>query len=82
MAVRLDVTHPELPTWRISSFKTSVAPQPLRPRAGATAVPESEAHGLESAARPDLPLLELLCELTAVSGFQNPSAVKTAGLRT
>ncbi len=75
MAVRLDVTHPELPTWRISSFKTSVAPQPLQPRAGATAVPESEAHGLESAARPDLPLLELLCELTAVSGFQNPVRV-------
>jgi hypothetical protein len=27
---------------------------------GAVAVPESEAHGLESAPRPDLPLLELL----------------------
>jgi hypothetical protein len=32
-------------------------------------------HGLESAARPDLPLLELLRELSAVSGFQNPVRV-------
>jgi hypothetical protein len=32
---------------------------------GAVAVPESEAHQLESAARPDLPLLELLRELSA-----------------
>jgi hypothetical protein len=32
---------------------------------GAVVVPESEAHGLESAARPDLPLLELLRELSA-----------------
>jgi len=32
---------------------------------GAVAVPESEAHRLESAARPDLPLLELLRELSA-----------------
>ncbi|MGH3082515.1 MAG: hypothetical protein ACRDNP_00380 [Gaiellaceae bacterium] len=31
---------------------------------GAVAVPESEAHGLESAARPDLPLLALLRELS------------------
>jgi hypothetical protein len=31
----------------------------------AIAVPESEAHRLESAARPDLPLLELLRELSA-----------------
>jgi predicted nucleic acid-binding protein len=31
---------------------------------GAVAVPESEAHRLESAARPDLPLLELLRELS------------------
>jgi hypothetical protein len=31
---------------------------------GAVAVPESEAHGLESAPRPDLPLLELLRELS------------------
>jgi hypothetical protein len=29
---------------------------------GAVAVPESESHRLESAARPDLPLLELLRE--------------------
>jgi predicted nucleic acid-binding protein len=32
---------------------------------GVIAVPESEAHRLESAARPDLPLLELLRELSA-----------------
>src|SRR5687768_12383564 len=32
---------------------------------GAVIVPESEAHGLESAPRPDLPLLELLHELSA-----------------
>jgi hypothetical protein len=32
---------------------------------GAVAVPESEAHRLESAARPDLPLLELLRQLSA-----------------
>jgi hypothetical protein len=32
---------------------------------GAVAVPESEAHRIESAARPDLPLLELLRELSA-----------------
>jgi hypothetical protein len=32
---------------------------------GAVAVPESETHRLESAARPDLPLLELLRELSA-----------------
>jgi hypothetical protein len=32
---------------------------------GAVAVPESEVHRLESAARPDLPLLELLRELSA-----------------
>jgi hypothetical protein len=32
---------------------------------GAIVVPESEAHRLESAARPDLPLLELLRELSA-----------------
>jgi hypothetical protein len=32
---------------------------------GAVAVPESEAHRLESAARPDLPLLALLRELSA-----------------
>jgi hypothetical protein len=32
---------------------------------GAVVVPESEAHGLESAPRPDLPLLELLRELSA-----------------
>jgi hypothetical protein len=31
---------------------------------GAVAVPESEAHRLESAARPDLPILELLRELS------------------
>ena len=31
---------------------------------GAVAVPESEAHRLESAVRPDLPLLELLRELS------------------
>jgi hypothetical protein len=31
---------------------------------GAVAVPESEAHRLESAARPDLPLLELLRDLS------------------
>jgi hypothetical protein len=31
---------------------------------GAVAVPESEAHRLESAARPDLPLLELLRQLS------------------
>jgi hypothetical protein len=31
---------------------------------GAVVVPESEAHRLESAARPDLPLLELLRELS------------------
>jgi hypothetical protein len=31
---------------------------------GAVVVPESEAHGLESAPRPDLPLLELLRELS------------------
>ena len=34
-------------------------------RRGAIAVPESSAHRLESAARPDLPLLELLRELSA-----------------
>ena len=33
-------------------------------RSGAVAVPESEAHRRESAARPDLPLLELLRELS------------------
>ena len=32
---------------------------------GAIAVPESETHRVESAARPDLPLLELLRELSA-----------------
>jgi hypothetical protein len=32
---------------------------------GAVAVPESEAHRLESAARPDLPLLALLRDLSA-----------------
>jgi hypothetical protein len=32
---------------------------------GAVAVPEAEAHRLESAARPDLPLLELLHELSS-----------------
>lgn len=32
---------------------------------GAIAVPESEAHRLESAARPDLPLLELLRQLSS-----------------
>jgi hypothetical protein len=32
---------------------------------GAVVVPESEAHRIESAARPDLPLLELLRELSA-----------------
>jgi hypothetical protein len=32
---------------------------------GAVAVPESEVHRLESAARPDLPLLELLRQLSA-----------------
>jgi hypothetical protein len=31
---------------------------------GAVAVPESEAHRIEPAARPDLPLLELLRELS------------------
>jgi hypothetical protein len=31
---------------------------------GAVAVPESEAHRVESAARPDLPILELLRELS------------------
>jgi hypothetical protein len=31
---------------------------------GAVVVPESETHELESAPRPDLPLLELLCELS------------------
>jgi len=36
---------------------------------GAVAVPESEAHRLESAARPDLPLLALLRELGAVERF-------------
>jgi hypothetical protein len=32
---------------------------------GAVAAPESEAHRIESAARPDLPLLDLLRELSA-----------------
>jgi hypothetical protein len=36
---------------------------------GAVVVPESEAHGLESAPRPDLPLLELLRELSAGMTF-------------
>lgn len=36
---------------------------------GAVAVPESEIHGLESAARPDLPLLELLRELSGGLGL-------------
>jgi hypothetical protein len=37
---------------------------------GAVAVPESEVHRIESAARPDLPLLELLRELSR--GLQLP----------
>jgi hypothetical protein len=37
---------------------------------GAVAVPESPAHRLESAARPDLPLLELLRELSG--GYRLP----------
>jgi hypothetical protein len=42
---------------------------------GAVAVPESEAHRLESAARPDLPLLELLRELSAgLTLTKEPSA--------
>jgi hypothetical protein len=39
---------------------------------GAVAVPESEAHRVESAARPDLPLLELLRELSG--GLRLPDA--------
>jgi hypothetical protein len=38
---------------------------------GAVVVPESEAHGLESAPRPDLPLLQLLRQLSA--GLTLPS---------
>jgi hypothetical protein len=38
---------------------------------GAVGVPESEAHRLESAARPDLPLLELQRELSA--GLTHPN---------
>ncbi|MGH3114536.1 MAG: hypothetical protein ACRDOP_13830, partial [Gaiellaceae bacterium] len=37
---------------------------------GAVAVPEAEAHRIESAARPDLPLLELLRDLSR--GLQLP----------
>ena len=35
---------------------------------GAVAVPEAAAHRIESAARPDLPLLELLRELSRAPG--------------
>jgi hypothetical protein len=38
---------------------------------GAVAVPESEAHRLESAARPDLPLLSLLRELSGGLALPN-----------
>jgi len=38
---------------------------------GAVSVPESQSHRLESAARPDLPLLELLRELSA--GLELPA---------
>jgi hypothetical protein len=79
MAVRLDVTHPELPTWRILSFKTSVTPQPLQPRAGRS--PELGAHRLESAARLDLPLLELLHELSAVWGIKTRFALRKIMIR-
>lgn len=44
---------------------------------GAVAVPESQAHRLESAARPDLPVLELLRELSAgltLPGERDPAA--------
>jgi hypothetical protein len=46
---------------------------------GAVAVPESEAHRLESAAPPDLPLMELLRELSAGVGCVNsiPLQMKT-----
>ena len=43
---------------------------------GAVAVPESEAHRLESAARPDLPLLELLRELSAGLTLTDGGAVE------
>ncbi len=39
---------------------------------GAVAVPEAEAHRIESAARPDMPLLELLRDLSR--GLQLPDA--------
>jgi hypothetical protein len=41
---------------------------------GVVAVPESDAHRLESAARPDLPLLELLRELSDGLTFPNERA--------
>jgi hypothetical protein len=44
---------------------------------GAVAVPESETHRLESAARPDLPLLELLRQLSAGLTLQhNPGPLE------
>jgi hypothetical protein len=44
---------------------------------GAVAVPESEAHRLESAVRPDLPLLALLRELSAgLTLAHEPGAVE------
>jgi hypothetical protein len=39
---------------------------------GAVAVPESEAHRIESAPRPDLPLLELLAELSGGLRLPDP----------
>ena len=46
---------------------------------GAVAVPESGAHRLESAARPDLPLMQLLAELSG--GLRLPVEPAAAGRR-
>lgn len=46
---------------------------------GAVGVPESEAHRLESAARPDMPLLELLRELSR--GLRLPDELGAAERR-
>jgi hypothetical protein len=43
---------------------------------GAVRVPESRAHALESAARPDLPLLELLRELSGGLRLDPPGKVE------
>jgi hypothetical protein len=50
---------------RKPAFRELESPLRAAVARGAVVVPESEAHGLESAPRPDLPLLELLREFSS-----------------